>query len=100
MQLSQKFVYKVRAALSEKGTSLHKICLDNDINTGNIYPILRGEINTEKAVIDRSIVIKAAFSDRQIKKMKLFLFMTDLNQTSPSSLAGDASALPVADLQQ
>ncbi len=63
MQLSQELVYEVHCSFIKQGTSLKAFCLKNEIDTGNIYRYLRGEINSEKAILARELVIKATFLD-------------------------------------
>lgn len=97
MRLSQKLVREVKSAFVKKGTSLNKKCIEKKINPGNIYPVLRGEINSEEAAIDRAIILTEAFTQREIKRLRLCKYV-DLPEISTSSQEED-TALPAMDIQ-
>ena len=99
MKLSQQLIYKVRSSLTEKGTSLRAVCLQNNIDSGNIYPVLRGEFKGESSIKSLEVILTAAFSDSQLKRMGLSKYINRLNQTTASSLAAVAPALPVTESQ-
>jgi len=59
MQLSQELVYEVRARFARQGTSLAAFCRNKEIDGGNIYRFLRGEVNSAKAKQERIVVLNA-----------------------------------------
>lgn len=99
MQPSPALKNRVKAKLSEKGTSIFAIIREHDLHKGDTYLAIEGKSNGEKAVIARTIVIKTAFSDREIARYGLDKYIIDLNQTHSSSVQESGLTVPVITVQ-
>ena len=60
MEPGQELIHQVRAGFIKQGTNLSAYCRDNSIDGGNVYRLLRGEWNGEKAKLLRAQIMTAA----------------------------------------
>jgi len=60
MQPGKELIQEVRAGFIRQGTTLGFYCRNNNIDGGNVYRLLRGEWNGDKAKALRSQIIEAS----------------------------------------
>lgn len=67
MNMSVELLREVRIGLIRQGTTLNKFCAVNQLDGTNMHRFIKGEINSDNAIAQREVVIKAALPELEIQ---------------------------------